>query len=167
MTPPPAIVLIALGSNLGDSADAIRRALERLAVLSSTRMLGSSLWVTTPVECPPGSPRFLNAAARLTSRPGDTPESFLGELHAIEHALGRRPKQILNEARPIDLDLLAWGDETRHTPVLVLPHPRAHLRRFVLEPLAEIAPDFRWPGQDRTIRELLGGLVTSEVVERI
>ena len=147
--------LIALGSNLGDSVAIIREACERLQELSSTPIHKSSLWQTTPVDCPPGSPPFMNAAVALTPLPGETPESLVAKLQALEKELGRRPKAVLNEPRPLDLDLIAFGDKVRHTPELILPHPRAHQRRFVLQPLSEIAPDFMLPGQARSIHELL------------
>jgi 2-amino-4-hydroxy-6-hydroxymethyldihydropteridine diphosphokinase len=91
-------------------------------------------------------------------RPNATPETLLAELQAIAPAFGRRPKQIINEPRPLDLDLIAFRQEPRATPALTLPHPRAHQRAFVLAPLAEIAPDLRLPGQTATVRELLAAL---------
>ncbi|MFM8471448.1 MAG: 2-amino-4-hydroxy-6-hydroxymethyldihydropteridine diphosphokinase, partial [Limisphaerales bacterium] len=122
---------------------------------------------STPVDCPPGSPDFINAVVALTPLPRLTPESLLAELQALEREFGRQPKKVLNEARPLDLDLIAWGSEVRNTPTLTLPHPRAHLRRFVLEPLNELAPDFVLPGQTRTVAELLAGLRTNEALERL
>jgi 2-amino-4-hydroxy-6-hydroxymethyldihydropteridine diphosphokinase len=110
---------------------------------------------------------FLNAAARFTPRGGETPASLLSALQAIERELGRTPKRVLNEARSLDLDLIAWGAERVSTPGLVLPHPRAHLRRFVLAPLEEIAPDVVLPGQTATIRELLAELRSDEEARRI
>ena len=127
----------------------------------------SSLWQSTPVDCPPGSPLFVNAAVGLTAHADETPESLLEKLQALERAFGRGTKKIPNEPRPLDLDLIAFGDETRDTPRLVLPHPRAHLRRFVLAPLAEIAPDYILPAQTRTVRQLLAELHSDEVVERL
>ena len=110
------------------------------------------------MDCPPGSPPFVNAAAALVPLPNETPESLLAKLQALEKEFGRRPKMLLNEPRPLDLDLIAFGNEVRNTPELTLPHPRAHLRRFVLQPLSEIAPDFRLPGHAHTVRELLDAL---------
>ena len=100
----------------------------------------------------------MNAAVALTLRPGETPESLLAKLQALEKEFGRRPKVVLNEPRPLDLDLIAFGGEVRNTPELILPHPRAHLRRFVLQPLGEVAPEFVLPGQTRTVAELLQSL---------
>src|SRR5215207_2028070 len=103
--------LISLGSNLGDSASLIGAAFERLALLSAKPLVKSSLWQTTPVDCPPGSPPFVNAAVALTSKPDETPETLLVKLQALEKEFGRGPKAVLNEARPLDLDLIAFGNE--------------------------------------------------------
>ena len=132
---------MALGANVGDARGNILRAMRKLEKLSEKPLLRSSLWQTTPVDCPPGSPPFVNAVVGLVPRAGETPESLLGKLQALEKEFGRQPKKVLNEPRPLDLDLIAFGRETRATPELALPHPRAHLRRFVLQPLSEIAPE--------------------------
>jgi 2-amino-4-hydroxy-6-hydroxymethyldihydropteridine diphosphokinase len=150
--------LIALGSNLGDSATIIRTAFAQLEKLLAAPLRKSSLWQTTPVDCPPGSPPFVNAALALVPLPDETPESLLSKLQAMEKEFGRKPKLVLNEARPLDLDLIAFGNEVRNTSDLILPHPRAHLRRFVLQPLSEVAPEFVLPGHTRTVREFLEAL---------
>jgi 2-amino-4-hydroxy-6-hydroxymethyldihydropteridine diphosphokinase len=141
--------------------------MDRLQEFSSELLIRSSIWETTPVDCPPGSPTFLNAVVGLAPRPGETPESLLARLKELEHEFGRQAKKVLNEPRPLDLDLIAFGSERRATEGLVLPHPRAHLRRFVLEPLAELAPDLVLPGQAATVAELLSALTSSEVVRRL
>ena len=110
---------------------------------------------------------FVNAVIGLTPRAGETPESLLHQLREVEKEFGRRPKKALNEPRPLDLDLLAFGNETRATTELTLPHPRAHLRRFVLQPLSEIARDLVLPGQTRTVAHLLRDLPAGEVVRRL
>ena len=137
----PARILVALGSNLGDSRQILHEAISRLEALASEPLRCSSLWQSSPVDCPPGSPLFINAVVGLTPLKGETPESLLAKLQDLEKEFGRRPKKVLNEPRPLDLDLIAFGSETRATSSLTLPHPRAHLRRFVLEPLNEIASD--------------------------
>jgi 2-amino-4-hydroxy-6-hydroxymethyldihydropteridine diphosphokinase len=76
----------------------------------------------------------------------------------MEVEFGRRPKQVLNEPRPLDLDLIAFGDQVRATRRLTLPHPRAHQREFVLRPLSEIAPRLVLPGQTKNVRQLLRAL---------
>ena len=149
---------IALGSNLGDSMRLLQSAIARLQAFSAVPLRVSSFWRTPPVDCPPCSPDFINAVVALSPLPGETPESLLSKLQTLEKEFGRRPKEILNEPRPLDLDLIAFGRETRASNPLTLPHPRGHLRRFVLQPLSEIAPDFVLPGQHRTVAELLSRL---------
>jgi 2-amino-4-hydroxy-6-hydroxymethyldihydropteridine diphosphokinase len=152
------LAIIALGSNAGDSRHTLPRAIQRLEELSEQPLVRSSVWRTSPVDCPPGSPEFLNAVVGLVPSAAETPESLLQKLQAIEREFGRQPKKILNEPRPLDLDLIAFGDEVRKGAELMLPHPRAHCRRFVLQPLCEIAPNLVLPGQSQTVAELLRGL---------
>jgi 2-amino-4-hydroxy-6-hydroxymethyldihydropteridine diphosphokinase len=151
-------VVVALGSNLGDSTVQLTLAGEQLRRLAAGGFRLSSFYQTAPVDCPPGSPMFFNAVAMFQVPPGETPESLLDKLQALEKQFGRLPKKELNEPRPLDLDLIAFGEERRQTARLVLPHPRAHLRRFVLQPLAEIAPVYRLPGQALAVSELLATL---------
>jgi len=136
----------------------------KLESLSIGPVLRSSLWETSPVDCPPDSPPFINAVVALEPRPGETPEGLLGKLQEIEKEFGRQTKKRFNEPRPLDLDLIAFGDETRDTAELQLPHPRAHLRRFVLAPLSEIAPSLVLPFQRKKIRDLLSELGGGERV---
>ena len=161
------LAIIALGSNVGDSQRILSRAMERLETLSSERLLRSSFWHTTPVDCPPGSPPFVNAVVGLTPRTGETPESLLMKLLELEKEFGRKPKQVLNEPRRLDLDLITFGAETRATKQLTLPHPRAHERRFVLQPLSEFAADLVLPGQRKAVADLLAGLDTCEKLVRL
>jgi 2-amino-4-hydroxy-6-hydroxymethyldihydropteridine diphosphokinase len=161
------LAFIALGSNLGDSRQIILDALAQLQNFSEFPILKSSLWQTSPVDCPPGSPKFVNAVVGLVPPENESPPGLLRKLRKLEKEFGRRPKKILNEPRPLDLDLIAFGTETCNSPELILPHPRAHLRRFVLQPLSEIAPDFVLPGQGKTVAELLAGLPANETVERL
>lgn len=158
---------ISLGSNMGDSENILARAMERLAELSSQPLLKSSLWQTTPVDCPPGSPPFVNAVVGLTPRWGETPESLLTKMQQLEREFGRKPKAILNEPRRLDLDLICFGEETRASRQLTLPHPRACERRFVLAPLVEIAPRLILPGQNRTVAQQLADLDSPERVFRL
>ena len=162
----PVLAIIALGSNLGDSRQTLLNAMARLQDFSDAPILKSSLWETQPVDCPPGSPKFLNAVVGLVPRLGETPESLLAKLLSLEKDFGRPPKKILNEPRPLDLDLIAFGAETRQSPHLVLPHPRAAERKFVLQPLSEIAPDLTLPGQRKTVAGLLAALESDETVIR-
>ena len=161
------LAFIALGSNLGDSRGLLIRAMDKLQKLSPKPLLKSSLWETTPVDCPPDSPSFVNAVVGLVPQASETPETLLQSLQALEKEFGRSPKKLSNEPRPLDLDLLSFGYEVRATHSLTLPHPRAHLRRFVLQPLAEIAAGLVLPGQKKTVAHLLAALVSDEVVTRI
>ncbi len=165
--PKSEIAIVALGSNLGDSRRIIVGAMVRLQIFSDRPLLKSSLWQTTPVNCPPNSPLFVNAVVGFAPQKNQTPESLLQKLRALEKEFGRPPKKVLNEPRSLDLDLIAFGTETRHTPELVLPHPRAHLRRFVLQPLSEIAPDLILPGQSKIVSQLLAELLDEEMVTRL
>src|SRR5580658_10489691 len=161
------LAIIALGSNLGDSRRIVLDAMARLQNFSETPVLKSSLWRTSPVDCPADSPEFVNAVAGLTPRKDETPELLLIKLRGLEKDFGRAPKTVLNGPRPLDLDLIAFGYETRNSPDLILPHPRAHLRRFVLQPLSEIAPDLILPGRGRTAFQLLAEISSGETVTRL
>jgi 2-amino-4-hydroxy-6-hydroxymethyldihydropteridine diphosphokinase len=163
----PALAFIALGSNLGGSRRNLLLALDRLQEFSTQPVSSSSLWQTTPVDCPPGSPPFVNAVAGLHPRPDETPESLLRQLQKLEAEFGRQRGNIPNAPRLLDLDLIAFGARTANLPELILPHPRAQLRRFVLQPLAEIAPQFVLPGQLASIAELLGALSNLDMPVRL
>ena len=147
--------IIALGSNVGDARENVLHAARLLQQFSRTPVLRSSLWRTAPVNCPPGSPEFVNAVALIQPCEGETPETLLGKLQELERAFGRKPKILLNEPRPLDLDLVVFGTEVRATDRLSLPHPRAAARRFVLAPLCELVPELVLPGQSQTVAELL------------
>lgn len=162
----PHRVVIALGSNLGDSRTILAEAIARLRALAGPGFAVSSFWQTSPVDCPPGAPSFLNAVAAFAPGSDETPETLLAKLQAIEREMGRERTGILNAARTLDLDLIAFGTEQRSSVELQLPHPRAHLRRFVLAPLAEILPSFRAPGWTATAAELLAGLPDTDEATR-
>ena len=164
---PNEMAFVALGSNLGDSRALVCAAMDRLQQFSDFPIHRSSLWESAPVNCPPGSPSFINAAVGFVPRPNETPETLLGKLQPIEREFGRTPKTVLNEARPLDLDLITFRREIRKTSELTLPHPRAHLRRFVLAPLNEIAPRLLLPGTGKTVRALLSHLKSEEFVKKI
>ncbi len=143
---------IAFGSNLGDRLATLRRA--RACLLASALLappvIASRVYLTSPVDCPPGSEPFLNAVieAELTG----TPAALLRDLRACEEGLGRPARVKRNAPRVIDLDLLYAGDFRVETEDLVLPHPRIAERRFVLAPLAEIRPGLILPGYIETDR---------------
>jgi 2-amino-4-hydroxy-6-hydroxymethyldihydropteridine diphosphokinase len=148
MNPP---VFLGLGSNLGDREAAIDEALRQLAERGFETLRRSSLWLTEPVGGPPQG-WFLNAAAG--GRTALSPDALLAACLEVERALGR-VRTVRNGPRTIDVDLLFYGEQRIERPGLVVPHPRLHERRFVLAPLAEIAPRLLHPALGSTIEELL------------
>ncbi len=152
-------VYLGLGSNLGDRRRNLEAALDALrAHPQITVSAVSSFLETDPVGGPPGQGKFLNAAAKIET--DLSPEALLEELKRVERAIGRKPGSRWGP-REIDLDILLCGDTILETGTLVIPHPRMRERRFVLEPLAEIAPTARDPATGRTVRELLASLKDS------
>ena len=152
------LAYIALGANLGDPELTFACVVPRLQAYSTTPVMTSQWMRSRPVNCPPGSPNFLNGVVAIRPFPGEKPETLLEKLQELETEFGRTPKKEMNEARPLDLDLITFGNERRETEKLTLPHPRAAEREFVLRPLAEIAPDLVLPGQDKNVLELLAKL---------
>ncbi len=147
-------VAVALGSNLGDRQACIVSAIDRLsALLSNLRVSG--IYETVPVGVAGAASLFLNAV--VTGECKGTADGLLAELLRIEREHGReRPHA--GASRTLDLDLIFFGDERVETAALTVPHPRFRERRFVLEPLAEVAPDWRDPVTGLTVRELLARL---------
>jgi len=144
-------VVVALGSNLGDREAHLASAVARLSqVLSNLRQ--SNWYDTAPLGVPDDQPRYLNGV--VVGQTSLTPRQLLDELLAIEKAAGRtRPSPLA--ARTLDLDLILFGSERIQEPGLVVPHPRFRERLFVLEPLADLAPDLVDPETGRTISDLL------------
>ncbi len=158
------MVYVALGSNLGESVVTLRLAAAKISDWSVDKVVGSSLWETEPLDCQPDSPLFINAVIGLNPKQGITPESLLDQLLELELQLGRERSGLVNEPRKIDLDIIAFGMERRNTESLILPHPRAFERQFVLSPLEEIAPDFILPGQEKSVSGLLKVLPSEGVL---
>ena len=159
------LVYVALGSNLGESVLTLRMAAARISDWSLEKVIGSSLWETEPLNCPPDSPSFINAVMGLNPKQGMSPESLLVDLLELEMQIGRERSGLVNEPRKIDLDLISFGMETRNAESLILPHPRVFERQFVLSPLKEIAPDFILPGQNKSVTELLKDLPLDRVLK--
>lgn len=146
----PVLVAVALGSNLGDRARALDAAVASIRALL-TDVAVSSYHDTEPVGVLEPQPRYLNAA--LVGRTTLSPDELLSELQTIELVLGRT-RPFANAPRTIDLDLILYGDLVSDARHVTVPHPRFRARRFVLEPLAEIAPGLRDPVTGRTVAEL-------------
>src|SRR6266513_6090977 len=146
---------VALGSNLGDRLDNLCAARGQIVDLSHVQppILSSAIYETEPIDCEPGAEKFLNAVVEFDYA-GD-PVNLLEQLIQIEESLGRKRDHPKNVSRKIDIDLLYCGDQQIENERLQLPHPRMHLRRFVLQPLADIRRDLILPNQRRTVRELL------------
>jgi 2-amino-4-hydroxy-6-hydroxymethyldihydropteridine diphosphokinase len=149
---------VALGSNLGDRLDSLSAARQQICDLPDIQppLLSSAIYETDPVDCEPGAPKFLNAVVEFGYN-GD-PLQLLKKLKSVEDALGRPREHARNVSRKIDIDLLYIGDTRINDRELELPHPRMYLRKFVLQPLADIRPELIMPGQTKTVRELLAQL---------
>lgn len=159
---------VALGANLGDPVVTVKAAIAALRDVPNARLVAiSSLYRTAPVGLK-HQPDFINAVAALEVDGGDSAvipaPTFLAQLFAIEVRFGRQ-RSVPNAPRTLDLDLLLFGDTESSDPACALPHPRMHLRAFVLAPLMEIAPQLVIPGRGR-VDELLGNCA-DQVIHRL
>ena len=157
---------VALGSNVGDRLENLRAARKEIFELPDVKapMLFSAVYETEPIGCEPGAGKFLNAVVEFEYA-GDALR-LLEQLIQIEEALGRTRLHPRNVSRIIDVDLLYCGERRMNDERLQLPHPRLHLRKFVLRPLADIRPDLLLPGQKKNVRELLAEVDRSGEVIR-
>jgi 2-amino-4-hydroxy-6-hydroxymethyldihydropteridine diphosphokinase len=153
---------LSLGSNIGNRESYLGDAIARLRALGRVAAV-SSLYETEPVEFT-DQPWFLNCVVLLETNA--TPAELLANLLAIEQEMGRVRTQ-KKGPRTIDIDVLLFGETVLDTPKLTVPHPAMHQRRFVLEPLAEIAPETWHPGLKKTIRRLLEELPAGPVVRKL
>lgn len=154
-------VFLSLGSNLGDRLGNLRRAIGALQDFATITAL-SDAYETEPVEVT-AQPWFLNAAVALAvdDPAPDAPGRLLVRLLDVERAMGRRrgaADSIPKGPRLIDIDIVLYGSRVIHAPALTIPHPAMHLRRFVLQPLVEIAPDAAHPVLRQSVRQLLRAL---------
>ena len=157
----PHLVYLSLGSNIGDRETHLREAIQRLQSLGRAQSI-SSMYETEPVEFTDQA-WFLNCAVALET--SSTPTQLMQQLLEIERAMGRQRLQ-KKGPRTIDLDILLFGDEVVHTVALTIPHPAMQYRRFVLEPLAEIASDAIHPVLKKTIQQLLEGLPPGQKAQK-
>ena len=161
MTPGTTIpIIIAIGSNLPDAAGhgprlVCRAAVEALRSLPGVRLIAVSRWYRSKAWPSSDQPDYINGVALLSGTAD--PAWLLAKLHAIEARAGRQ-RTIANAARPLDLDIIDMAGMVRASPAPILPHPRAHLRDFVLRPIADVLPDWRHPVSGANVADLLAAI---------
>jgi 2-amino-4-hydroxy-6-hydroxymethyldihydropteridine diphosphokinase len=158
----PTLVFLSLGSNVGDREANLRDAQKRLGAVGRVTAV-SNFYETEPVEFTQ-QPWFLNCAVALET--AQTPQQLMTSILNIEEAMGRRRVQ-KKGPRTIDIDILLFGDAVLDSPEVTIPHPAMHERRFVLEPLAEIAPEVRHGVFDKTILELRAALPFGQALRKL
>lgn len=165
--PTPHRAGIGLGTNLGDRLEALRQAREALLSIEglSAPIVCSAIYETDPVDCAPGAPAFYNAVIELDC--ALHPTLLLDHLQEIEQSMGRPSKRPRNAPRSIDLDILYAGNLVLQNEEIIIPHPRLIQRRFVLQPLAGVAPELILPGQQQSIVQLLENLDDATEVKKV
>jgi 2-amino-4-hydroxy-6-hydroxymethyldihydropteridine diphosphokinase len=158
---------IALGSNIGNRLANLREAYRRVFALNEIGAFvrTSSVYETSPVDCEPGTAEYLNAVMEISF--DGPPVALLDHLLEIEFKMGRPSNRPKNSPRKIDLDILYVGNMVLNSPEIIIPHPRLARRRFVLAPLAEIAPHLIPPGHSRSVSLLLEELNNGEEVTKL
>jgi 2-amino-4-hydroxy-6-hydroxymethyldihydropteridine diphosphokinase len=147
-------VYLSLGSNLGDRRANLQRAVELMGDAGVRVLRASAIYETEPMYLE-AQPRFLNQMVEAET--ALFPRQLVAVTQSIEKAVGRKPS-VRNGPRAIDIDIVLFGKSVVNLPALQVPHPRMAERRFVLEPLAELAPDLRHPVTHRTVREMLASV---------
>ena len=157
---------VALGSNIGERLENLRAARKAISDLLNVNapIFSSAVYETEPVGCEANARKFLNSVVEFEY--ASDPAQLLEQMIQIEETLGRKRHHPRNVSRIIDVDLLYCGEQRINDKQLQLPHPRLHLREFVLRPLADIRPDLLLPGQKKAIRELLAEVEQSGGVVR-
>lgn len=157
----PLIAYIGVGSNMGDREAYCRRALRRIGRFQRTSLTAESPWYETAPMEREGQDWFINGVVAV--RTTLSPPALLRACQEVEQSLGRK-RTVRYGPRTMDLDLLFYGDRVIQNPDITIPHPKAHERRFVLQPLSDIAPDLMHPILQKTVRELLLSLGDDQVV---
>lgn len=163
----PVEAYVSIGANIGVPEEQLVEAARRMATHGRVALRGtSSLWLTSPVGPVADQPDFTNAVLHLETRL--SPRALLALCQAVEDAMGRdRSDEIPLGPRPIDLDLLTYGDLVLDEEGLTLPHPLMSERAFVLEPLRELNPHFAHPATGRTVEEMLAALPPGQRAEKL
>ena len=148
-------VFLMLGGNLGNSAEIFQEACNKLSANGLNDLRMSDIFHSAAEDCVPGTPDFCDAA--LSGDWGGTPAELLRLTQRLEREAGRPANHSSRESRTLDIDIILFGGEVIDTPELTIPHPRAAMRRFVMEPLCQLAPNAVFP-DGRTAAELLDSL---------
>lgn len=158
------MILIGIGSNLGNSVDICKAAVKTLNAYEKVEVVRVSRWFQTAPVPVSDQPWYVNGAAALETKL--LPERLLELLHTIEADAGRVRRE-RNEARVLDLDLLAYNDEVLMSGDVLVPHPRIAERAFVLHPLMDIAPSWRHPVTGKTVMDMLKELPAGQEIEAL